>query len=78
MEMKSENPKVQKYESKIAPVERLFTRSPFSIVTLVARIKGIVTEELLLEAVAKVQQRYVNLWVRIGEDKNPSINTCSD
>jgi NRPS condensation-like uncharacterized protein len=59
-----------KYERKITPIERLFTRSPFSIVTVVARIKGNVSEDMLISAVSKVQQRHPYLRVRIKEDQD--------
>ena len=64
----SENLKAKKYERKITPIERLFTRSPYSIVTMVARIKGNISESMLRDAVSKVQQRHPNLRVRIIED----------
>ena len=64
----SVNLKTKQYERKITPIERLFTRSPFSIVTMVARIKGNVSENMLIRAVSKVQQRHTNLRVRIRED----------
>ena len=64
----SENQEVMKYERKATPAERFYTRSPFSIVTMVARIKGNVTEEMLKDAVAKVQQRHSLLNVRIRDD----------
>jgi NRPS condensation-like uncharacterized protein len=57
-----------KYVREVSPLERFFTRSPFSIVTMVARIKGNVSEELLRRAVAKVQQRHALLNVRIKDD----------
>jgi len=63
-----ENQKVVQYERKITPIERMFHRSPYSIVTLVARIKGNVTEDMLVKAVAKVQHRHPNLRVRIMDD----------
>ena len=58
------------YERAITPVERLFTRSPYSLVTMVARIKGAVTEHMLREAVDHVRLRHPNLRVRIEEDEN--------
>jgi len=64
----SENDSVKEYERKITPIERLFTRSPCSIVTMVARIKGDVSESMLRDAVSKVRQRHPNLRVRIIED----------
>ena len=65
-----ENQNVKKYERKITPIERLFSRSPFSIVTVVARIKCNVSESMLSHAVSKVQRRHTNLRVRIKEDGN--------
>lgn len=56
------------YERKVTAVERFFTRSPFSIVTMVARIKGHVSEEMLRQAVDKAQQRHALLRVRIQDD----------
>jgi NRPS condensation-like uncharacterized protein len=63
-----EDIQVKKYERKATPIERFFTRSPYSIVTMVARIKGRVSEDLLENAVAKVQQRHALLRVRIKDD----------
>ena len=65
-----ENLKVKKYERKITPIERLFSRSPFSIVTVVARIKGNISENMLINAVSKVRQKHPNLRVRIKEDND--------
>ena len=59
-----------KYERRITPIERFFSRSPFSIVTVVARIQGNISERMLRNAVYKVQQRHPNLRVRIKEDKD--------
>lgn len=74
----SENLEAKKYERKVTSIERFFTRSPYSIVTMVARIKGSVSEEMLKNAVAKVQQRHTLLRVRIKDDedhtKNLSVN----
>ena len=64
----SDNMEAKKYERKVTGAERFFSHSPFSIVTMVARIKGNVTEEMLKNAVAKVQQRHALLRVRIKED----------
>ena len=57
------------YERQATTMERLFNRSPFSVVTMVARIKGEVTEEALSDAVVKVQRRHTNLRVRIEDDE---------
>ena len=62
------NPKIKKYERKMTPSERMFTRAPYAVVTVVARIEGDVSEEMLTKAVAKVQQKHPNLRVRIQED----------
>lgn len=64
----SENQEAKTYERRVTSPERLFTRSPFSIVTMVARIKGNVSEEMLRNAVVKTQLRHVLLNVRIRED----------
>jgi NRPS condensation-like uncharacterized protein len=63
----SDNIEVKKVEREVTSPERLFTRSPFSIVTMVARIKGTVSEEMLANAVAKAQQRHALLRVRIKD-----------
>jgi len=57
-----------KYERKVTAFEQLFSYSPFSIVTVVARIKGNITVDMLMNAVEKVQQRHTNLRVRIRTD----------
>jgi NRPS condensation-like uncharacterized protein len=66
----SENHQVNKYERKVTSAESFFARSPFSIVTMVARIKGNVSEEILRNAIAKAQQRHVLLQVRIQYDED--------
>ncbi len=68
LKMMLEIPKTNKYERRITPLERLFSRSPFSIVAVVARIKGNISERMLIDAVSKVQQRHPHLRVRIRED----------
>jgi hypothetical protein len=59
-----------KYQRKVTSAERFFTRSPFSIVTMVARIKGNLTENMLKDAIAKVQKRHALLQVCIKDDEN--------
>lgn len=66
--MMSENLAIKKYERKVTGAEGFYSHSPFSIVTMVARIKGSVSEEMLKNAVAKVQQRHALLRVRIKEE----------
>jgi NRPS condensation-like uncharacterized protein len=65
-----ENLEVKKYERKVTSAERLFAHSPFSIVTMVARIKGNVSEEMLRSAVDIAQQRHGLLRVRIKDDND--------
>ena len=59
------NTNLQKYERKVTGAERFFSHAPFSTVTMVARINGNVTEEMLKCVVEKVQQRHALLRVRI-------------
>jgi hypothetical protein len=58
-------------------MERLFSRSPYSIVTLVARIRGTVSESMLRDAVAKARRRHTHLRVRIvdDDDGNPCFTS---
>ena len=63
------NTNLQKYERKVTGAERFFSHAPFSTVTMVARIKGNVSEDMLKCAVGKVQQRHALLRVRM-EDRN--------
>ena len=70
--------KLERYERKVTPLERFFLRSPFSIVTVVARIKGNVSENMLKNAVIKAQQRHHNLRVRIKEDEKHNPWFTSD
>jgi NRPS condensation-like uncharacterized protein len=60
----------KRYERRVTPIERVFRRSPYSVVTLVARIQGHVTKGLLTNAVSRVQERHPLLRVRIVEDDN--------
>lgn len=69
----TENVTAKKYERKVTGGEGFFAYSPFSTVTMVARIKGNVTEEMLKNAVAKVQQRHTLLRVRIKEDDQHAL-----
>jgi len=56
------------YERKVTPMERFLRHSPYSIVTMIARIQGSVTESMLRSAISKLRRRHVNLRVRIKED----------
>ena len=64
---------LKEYKRKVSPLERIFNRSPYAIVTMVTRIKGNVSENLLKNAVIKVQQRHMNLQVRIHEDDDHNL-----
>ena len=64
----SENDSNQAYKRSLSPVERLFIRHPFAIVTMVARIRGNVTETMVSDAISKVQQRHPHLRSRIVDD----------
>ena len=69
----SEYQNLEKYERKVTPIERSLSLSPFSIVTMVARIKGDVSESMLTHAVAQVCQRHPNLRVRIKRDSDHDL-----
>jgi hypothetical protein len=66
----SDNRPLHVYQRQLTPIERWFTRSPFAIVTMVARIRGNVTESMVRSAVSRVRQRHPNLRARIVADKN--------
>ncbi len=63
-------PDVKPYQRAVTPIERFLFRSPFSIVTMVTRIRGTVTEGMLRAALDKVRLRHPNLRVRIVPDEN--------
>jgi NRPS condensation-like uncharacterized protein len=71
------NLEVRQYEREATPVERFFTRSPYSIVTMVARIKGHVSGALLQQAVDKVQQRHALLRVRLEDGPGGALRFTS-
>ncbi len=58
------------YERRVTGSERMFTWSPYAIVSMVARIKGEIQEQDLRNAITKVQQRHTLLRVRIKFDEN--------
>jgi len=68
----------QSYERKVTGAERFFSHAPFSSVTMVARIKGNVTAEMLRTAVEKVQERHALLRVRIRDEQNGELWFTSD
>jgi len=71
--------KIENIERKVTAMERYLSLSPFSTVTVVARIKGDITVDMLMNAVQKVQQRHANLRVRIKwDDENNLLFTSED
>ena len=74
----SSKQKTTSMKRKVSPVERFYSRSPFSIVTMVTRIKGNVTERMLRDAVAKVRDRHVHLRYRIVSDDNHDLWFTTD
>ena len=74
----SETIDIKNFQRELTPIERFFTRSPFAIVTVVARIRGDVSEEMVRNAVAKVQQRHVLLRARIVDDADHSQKFTSE
>ena len=74
----NKQPATQSYERKVTGAERFFSHAPFSIVTMVARIKGKVTEEMLRNAVQKVQQRHVLLRVRVRDSQDGDLWFTTD
>jgi hypothetical protein len=67
----------ENFQRRLTPIERFFTRSPFAIVTIVARINGSVSEGMLRNAVTQVQKRHTLLQTRIvdGEDHTQSFTS---
>jgi len=57
------------YRRRISPLEGMFLHAPYAIVTMTARIKGIVTEKKLGEAVRKVRARHTNLRLKVEFDE---------
>lgn len=58
------------YERKLTNIERLFTYSPFSTVSLVARIKGPLQKEELVNSISKVKSKYSLLRTKIIHKEN--------
>lgn len=57
------------FSRKVTGAERFFLHSPFSTVTMIARVKGELTGTMLKEAVRKVQGRHGLLRARIKVDE---------
>ena len=65
------------YIREVSPLERMFLRVPYSVVTMVARIKGEVTGDMVRGAVYKVQKRHPNLRTRIESDQEGAARFTS-
>jgi hypothetical protein len=59
---------LSEYNREITPIERFLARSPFSIVTMVARIRGSVTGDMVRNAVLKMRLRHPILRSRIIDE----------
>lgn len=68
--MNEETRLTQAYSRRVSPLEEMFLHAPYAIVTVVAKIKGKVTEDMLGRAVAKVQARHTHLRLRIEFDRD--------
>ena len=60
----------KKYERKLNSFERRFFRAPNQIISLVARVKGLISEEDLRTALNKVRRQHLLLGVRVRLDEN--------
>ena len=74
----NKQPAARSYERKVTGAERFFSHAPFATVTMIARIKGSVSEEMLKNAVKKVQQRHALLQVRIRVAQDGELWFTSD
>ena len=68
----------QTQNRKVTPVERFFSKSPFAIITMVARINGNVSEDALRKAVAMARKKHIALNYRIVEDENNQMWFTTD
>lgn len=66
------------YKRKLTTVEHLFAYSPYSLVAVVARIKGTITLEHLKRAVPKISQKHILLQCKIINDNSGSLWFTSD
>jgi NRPS condensation-like uncharacterized protein len=71
------NLKNNEYERQVSGAERFFSHSPFSTVTMVARIKGYVSEDMVKIAVEKAQQRHALLRTRISDAQKGKLRFTS-
>ncbi|MFC1947463.1 hypothetical protein ACFLXY_06045 [Chloroflexota bacterium] len=64
------NVDIEVYRRQITNLERYFSLSPYSLVAVIVRIKGNVSQDMIKTAVSKIQQRHQNLRMRIEMDDN--------
>jgi len=57
------------YRRRITQQESMFLHAPYAIVVLTARVKGLVSEDMLQNAVKKVQARHTNLRLKAEFDE---------
>ena len=55
---------------EISSTELFFSKSPFSVITMLARVTGSISEVQLKDALAKARQRHVPLRFRIEQDQD--------
>jgi len=60
----------KEFERKLNSFERRFFRSPTQTISIVARVKGYISEEDLKNAITKVRQQHLLVGVRIYMDEN--------
>ncbi|MBU47517.1 MAG: hypothetical protein CL920_02335 [Deltaproteobacteria bacterium] len=58
----------QPIHRRVSPAERMFTRSPFSVVAMFARVHGDISSDLFSSAVGNLQERHAQLRVRLEDD----------
>jgi NRPS condensation-like uncharacterized protein len=58
------------YRRRISPLEGFFLHAPYAIVTMTARIKGNISQDMLRKAVHKLQSRHTNLRLKLEFDEN--------
>ena len=68
--MQQQATQYKKFERKFNSFERRFFRSPTQTISIVARIKGYISEEDLKNAIIKVRQQHQLVGVRIYMDEN--------
>lgn len=57
-----------KFKRKLGPNEVFYNKSPYSVITLLARVSGSIREEELKAALAKLQRRHLPLKYHISQD----------